>query len=306
MNVECPVCAQTRWRAYMQIKGFHHPVDYSLHRCDGCGLIMLDPRPSMEELLCLSNSHFSAPAASLSRMSRYPHLRRIWHSFSGEYLAEFLSFSRGRVLEVGCGFGGLMDELIAAGCDAVGVEPNPDACDHCRSRGLNVTCGVFEQTGLPDASFDGAVLWHVIEHLPDPRAALAEIARLLKPGGTLTIYCPNAQSYAASFFGACWQGWDPPFHLFNFTTATLARLVRENGFDTVSMRTASAEYVSLQSIANIRTARAGHLLRRIPPGFLRSLPGRVALMLLMRVFDAIMPQRGECIRARFVRREDRQ
>lgn len=305
MNLECPVCSQTSRSAYVQIKGFHHPVNYSLRRCDGCGLIMLDPRPPLEELLRLNLSHFSAPAASLSRMSRYPRLRSIWHSFSGEYLAEFLSFSRGRVLDVGCGFGGLMDELIAAGCDPVGIEPNPIACDHCRSRGLNVVRGVFERTGLPAASFDGAVLWHVIEHLPDPRAALAEIAGLLKPGGTLTIYCPNAQSYATSFFGACWQGWDPPFHLFGFTPATLLRLMAENGFEAVSMHTATTEYLSLQSIAHIRTARPGHILGRIPPGFLRSLAGRMVLMLLMRVLDAVMPQRGECIRARFVLRGER-
>jgi len=264
---------------------------------------MLDPRPSTEELLRLTILHFSPPESFHGGMSRYPRLRRLWHALSGEYLAQFLADSRGRVLDAGCGFGGLMEELRASGCEPTGIDPNPDACAYCRSRGFPVICGPLERTALPDKSFDGAVLWHVIEHLPDPRVALTEIARLLKPGGTLTVYCPNAGSYAASFFGTCWQGWDPPFHLFGFTPDTLGRLMSGSGFERVSMSTASAEYFSLHSIAYLRTARPGHILARIPPSFLRSLPGRMVLMVIMRALDAVMPGRGECIRARFILRE---
>jgi SAM-dependent methyltransferase len=266
---------------------------------------MLDPRPEPQELLRLNAAHFSAPPAGLSRISRYPRLRRLWHSFSGEYLARFLSESGGRVLDVGCGFGSLMEEMRATGCVPSGLDPSPEACGHCRSRGFEVICAPLENTGIAAASYDGAVMWHSIEHLPDPRAALAEIVRVLKPGGTLTVYCPNAGSYAAAFFGACWQGWDPPFHLWHFTPVALKRLVEESGFETIDINTATPEFFSLQSLARVRTLTPGSLLGRLPAGFMRSLPVRMALMAFMRVLDAAMPLRGECIRARFIIRGSR-
>ncbi|MFA6434225.1 MAG: class I SAM-dependent methyltransferase [Elusimicrobiales bacterium] len=303
-SAECPVCRHPAASAYMRVRGFQAPeaAEYSLVRCGGCGLIRLSPRPSTDELLRLNRSHFSAPSARLSVISRYSRLRRLYHSFSGEYLAEFLAGSRGRILDAGCGFGGLMEELRACGCEPAGIEPNPEACAHCRSRGFPVSCAPLERTGLPAGSFDGAVLWHVLEHLPDPRAALAEISRLLKPGGTLTVYCPNIRSYAAEFFGASWQGLDPPFHLLHFTPETLERLMRESGFEPVYIRTSSADYFLPHSLAHLRAARPGDLPGRLPPAFLRSLPGRMLLMTLMRALDAVMPRRGECIRARFVLR----
>lgn len=305
-NIPCPVCSSLIRSQYMRVPAFHQSdrTEYLLCRCGTCGLIILDPRPSKEELMRLTREHFSA-SPPISFMSRYPRLRRLWNAFSGEFLAEFLSFSKGRVLDAGCGFGSLMDELAAAGCEPVGIEPNPDACEHCGKRGLNVICGVFERTGLPSASFDGAVLWHVIEHLPDPRAALAEIARLLKPGGALTIYCPNAQSYLASFFGGEWQGWDPPYHLLGFTPITLRRLVEESGFKIISMNTSSPEFFSIQSLARTRKVTPESFLARVPPRLVRSLPVRIVMMVLFRILDAVMPQRGECIRARLVVAEER-
>lgn len=302
-NVKCPVCAHPGSSEYLRVPGFHSPdrAEYSLRRCGGCGLIILDPRPGAEQLLSLNNDHFSAPSPGPGRMSRYPRLRRLWHSFSGEYLARFLAEASGRVLDVGCGFGSLMAELRAKGCRPSGLDPNPAACVCCRDSGLDVICAPLENTGIATGSFDGAVMWHSIEHLPDPAAALAEIARVLKPGGVLTVYCPNAESYAASFFGACWQGWDPPFHLWHFTAGVLRRLAERNGFKTISVSTATPEFFSLQSLARVRTAAPGTRLAALPPGLLRSLPARIALMAVLRVLDAAMPRRGECIRARFIK-----
>lgn len=92
-----------------------------------------------------------------------------------------------RVLEVGCGQGHLTKALADRGVDIVGIDANPQAAEvagtdkvrHMRAESL-----VFD-----DASFDVIVSVHAIEHIPLLQEALAEMARVLAPGGTaLYIY----------------------------------------------------------------------------------------------------------------------
>lgn len=82
------------------------------------------------------------------------------------------------VLEIGCGDGAVLAEFNSRGISAVGVEISRTAVEACRGRGLDVRLLDSEQTGYPDHSFDIVVLTHVVEHLVDPRATLAEASRL--------------------------------------------------------------------------------------------------------------------------------
>ncbi len=71
---------------------------------------------------------------------------------------------------------------------------------------------------------------HTIEHLPSPSGTVAEIRRVLKLGGRLVLWLPNADSVAARILGEWWLGWDAPRHLYDFTPATLGSLLGETGF----------------------------------------------------------------------------
>ena len=119
-----------------------------------------------------------------------------------------------RVLEIGCGGGGLLRLLRERGACAVGVDTLEVALQLAREnkgeRGRlgdweNVTHSpthplsrslvrIGEDSTLPfrDGAFDAMVGQHVVEHLPDPDAALREWKRLLKPGGRLALATPNA------------------------------------------------------------------------------------------------------------------
>lgn len=54
-------------------------------------------------------------------------------------------------------------------------------------------------TGLPDASFDAVMLNHVLEHIPDDRAALAELFRILRPGGLAVITVPVVEGWERTY-----------------------------------------------------------------------------------------------------------
>lgn len=104
-----------------------------------------------------------------------------------------LPFAEGRVLDLGCAFGFATRLLKRRGYEAVGADASPAYIVRAKRADPRGTYLLADagHVPLPDASFDGAIFLDVMEHLPDERAALAECARLLKPGGTLVLSVPN-------------------------------------------------------------------------------------------------------------------
>ncbi|TDD62614.1 methyltransferase domain-containing protein [Actinomadura darangshiensis] len=102
-----------------------------------------------------------------------------------------------RVLEVGCGVGAQTVHLVARspGAHLTAVDVSAASLDQARARvaasrpGADVRWREADLHDLPfsDAAFDHLFVCFVLEHLPDPRAALAGLRRVLRPGGTLTV-----------------------------------------------------------------------------------------------------------------------
>jgi ubiquinone/menaquinone biosynthesis C-methylase UbiE len=98
-----------------------------------------------------------------------------------------------RVLDVGCGTGGVLAHLADAAA-VVGIDRSPEAVAHCRRRGLMQTA-VSDGHRLPfaDRTFDAVLLLDVLEHFADEQALLAEVRRLLRPGGMMLVSVPAYQ-----------------------------------------------------------------------------------------------------------------
>jgi len=90
-----------------------------------------------------------------------------------------------RVLDLGCGDGALLDELIRRrGCDGQGVEVSPDAFHACVARGIPVVAADIDE-GLPDfadGSFDVVVLSHTLQATRRPATVLREMMRVANTG----------------------------------------------------------------------------------------------------------------------------
>jgi ubiquinone/menaquinone biosynthesis C-methylase UbiE len=102
-------------------------------------------------------------------------------------------------LDAGCGTGTLARFLAEVkGCSTLGVDASAEMIANCvpaRNTDFRQIRDICE-TGLPDAAFDGVLCSSVLEYVSDPRAALGELRRLLKPNGLLLVSVPNAHPIA--------------------------------------------------------------------------------------------------------------
>jgi ubiquinone/menaquinone biosynthesis C-methylase UbiE len=100
----------------------------------------------------------------------------------------------GRLLDCGCGAGEYVVALRRLGREALGVEFQEEKVTRARELGVPpdwILRGDLERLPYADGSFDAALLNEVLEHVPDERKALAEVWRVLRPGGILIILSPN-------------------------------------------------------------------------------------------------------------------
>jgi ubiquinone/menaquinone biosynthesis C-methylase UbiE len=98
------------------------------------------------------------------------------------------------VLEVGCGTGLILQRLARIAKRAVGVDLSPGMLAKARARGLEVVEADATALPFPDASFDAAVSFKVLAHVPDIRGALSEMARVVRPGGVVAAEFYNRNS----------------------------------------------------------------------------------------------------------------
>jgi len=149
------------------------------------------------------------------------------------YLSELQSSPP--VLDLGCGRGELMLLLREAGIEATGVEGDAALAGAARRRGLDLMEGdVLEVLcGLENDAWGAVTAIHLFEHLATSKlaAVLAEIRRVLRPGGSLIVECPNPHSLrvGGSLF------WQDPSHLRPLLPETLELFLRAAGF-TLSRR----------------------------------------------------------------------
>ena len=100
-----------------------------------------------------------------------------------------------RVVDLGCAAGAITDFLTSFGCEVVGVDSEPLAIEAATDLFPELRFELADVTSLPfeDGSLDKAVAADLVEHLDDATFAgmLAEVRRVLVPGGTLSFYTPN-------------------------------------------------------------------------------------------------------------------
>jgi SAM-dependent methyltransferase len=146
-----------------------------------------------------------------------------------------------RVLDLGCRSGALTRHFLD-GNEVVGLDVDAAALERAAALGIEpVQANVEDPLPFADASFDAVVAGELLEHLQFPDALVAEIRRVLRPGGVLVGSVPNAfrvQSRLRFLLGRPPE--DDPTHLRMFSPGALRALLV--GFEKVELRFAGGRY----------------------------------------------------------------
>jgi len=146
---------------------------------------------------------------------------------------------KGDLLELGCGSGETMKLLQDWGWKVEGIDFDRAAVSNASAKGLIVHLGDIFSCRYSPASFDVIFFNHVLEHVPDPVAVLAECYRILRPGGRCVFVTPNASSLGHRLFRSDWRGLEIPRHLHIFTPQSLIALASAAGFFKFTCRTST-------------------------------------------------------------------
>jgi len=203
---------------------------WDIVRCKRCGLVYENPRPDAAALQYfytfdnLADRNFVqdwfVDNADLSRAT-WQQLLRAMRRYR----------SSGQLLDVGCGAGSFLVEARQAGFEVVGQDITPFFVEYCRSQqGLPVYEGELENLGLKESSFNCVTAFDVIEHHRDPRKLLAEMRRIVKPGGLAVIGTHDVGNIFARIYGAGWRHMYAIGHLTYFTRGTLTEMMETSGF----------------------------------------------------------------------------
>ena len=224
-------------------------------RCAGCGASTTDPRPHEEELREAYATWYRPESGRFAFIGD-----AVLHRTRG-LLARRLDriAPPGPVLDVGAGEGVLLDALRRRGREAVGLERD--------SRRADVWDEPLERL---EGEWAAVVFWHSLEHLPEPRDAIREAARLLRPGGVVVIAVPNSDSLQARAFGDRWLHLDLPVHLVHLSERALVSRLGSSGFE----------------VERVSRVRGGQIAIGWLDGLVGSLPGGLRLYQSLRRAEA--------------------
>ena len=225
---------------------------HRLIRCLNCGTACTWPKPGPAEL----ESHYTQAYYGPENVKFVSPMEWIveWMTQRRARRLHELLKKPGKILEIGCGRGLLLQELSHLRHDCYGTERSSLAAARAlQIPGVKIFTHALEDCRFPPGEFDMVLLWHVVEHLDSPEQVLREVSRILKPGGYLILEVPNLASLQARIFGRHWFHLDIPRHLYHFTVIGLTHLLKRNSFTITQTATFSLEqcpFGILQSLLN--------------------------------------------------------
>ena len=223
---------------------------FALDQCLACELAWTAPEPSEKQLNeAYGESYYTSLETKFNPVIEW------WTRFSASRRAQKLLKLQGSenknlsILDIGCGRGVLLNGFRDLGHRVLGIERAGSGFESLP----DIETQSLQELITAGKKFDIIVLWHVLEHLPEPLRTLQEVGQLLNDNGSLFVEVPNFGGLQSRLFGANWFHLDVPRHLYHFTPTSLATMVTMAGFSIVRRGTFSLDqnlYGFLQSLLN--------------------------------------------------------
>lgn len=234
-SIACPFCDSTAAEPFRAVA--------DIVKCRSCSTVYLRTRmnqAAMEQLYqsyADDGSHLKLPA-SLAEAAASPWKRDY---FLDEILA--VNSQRGPLLDVGCGWGAFLLGARERGFTPAGIEITRKAVRYANEQlQIPVAHTQFLDTPITPDTAQLITMNHVLEHLPQPKAALAKVFASLRPGGLFCGIVPNIESLCSQQETDQWYWLDPNYHYVHYSPATLRRHLETAGFIVEKIYTARGDF----------------------------------------------------------------
>ncbi len=221
-EVNCNICGSRDSTIFFEVDGFTY------RKCRKCGLVYQSPRPVFDDLK--TNYEDNYFEYEITNQENFFNLMKLglrdigFDRIYGEKV-DGLKF-----LDIGCATGLLLNYMKGKGWDTKGVEICKESAEYAINNfGLDVFIGTLFDANYPDDYFDVVHLSHLIEHVPDPKALLVEIHRILKKDGRMILTTPNVDGWHARIAKDKWRSAIPE-HVYLFSKKTMRTLLKMVGF----------------------------------------------------------------------------
>jgi SAM-dependent methyltransferase len=213
---------------------------FHINRCLSCGCAFLVPRPSPRQLRQVyDDSYYGQGTGKFS--SSIEKVLDCFRSARARTVNRYIT-GPANILDIGCGNGKFLEYVIKRGFTGFGIELPGKAAERAgRIPGLKLKVGPLQDNDFQENFFDCVCMWHVFEHLTEPKQTLRIISEILKPGGYLMMSMPNIDSLQSRLFRGKWLHLDPPRHLFLFGPNKLIEQMKEHQFEPVKRSLLSLE-----------------------------------------------------------------
>ncbi len=225
----CPLTGNAT-RRYAMLPGGEYRID------DATGVIYLPQLPSLERMAAFVDEEYERGV-----YRDYVEARPLKLATARHRLGLIAPHTSGRrLLDVGCSAGFFMEAAVEAGFDVAGIELSPVAIGHAapEMRSRIVQGDVNTLIGRDVRQFDVVTAFDIIEHTFDPRAFVADISRVLAPGGLLVVSTPDTGHWLRPVMRARWPMLQPDQHTYLFSRGAMRTLLVESGYTPLLLDTA--------------------------------------------------------------------
>ena len=234
LHKSCLVCNSSKLQ---ELRGYEKK---HLVKCQECSLIFIENKPTSEELNAFYEHDYS--------ITNY--FSPITKKRFEELLNQLEPFRKtNRILDTGCGHGYFLEVAKEKGWEVFGTELSDLAITDCESKGIQMHKGVLTNSTYGDGYFDVIISIEFIEHINHPQTYVAQLKRILRPGGQVYVTTPNFNSLLRYKLKSEYDVISYPNHLSYFTSKTLQYLFESNGFKKQSI------YTSGYSLTRKRTSK---------------------------------------------------
>ncbi len=212
----CTICSSNKSKLYITLD--HHQK--MIYECSNCKNAFTYPPP---EPVAYDEDDFHGQF-NFNNVEELPSQWKKAIIKQTKLIKEFIP-TGSKILEIGCGYGLLLEQLKNNKYKTYGIEPSKVASSIGKSKGLEILNGYFPQTTFTSVNFDLIIMSQVLEHIEKPLEFLTSLSKMY-PGKYLLLVQSNYKGIVPRKNKKVWYAWVPDQHYSHFTSSGLKKICK--------------------------------------------------------------------------------